>query len=278
LSLLYLLSNNTLLLVVLVGIIGLCVGSFLNVVIYRMPIMLINAEHDQDTLSLIAPRSFCSHCQHKIHWYHNIPFFSYLVLKGRCAYCHVAIPKYHVWVELSTSLLSALLAFLYGPNEYLLAILIFTWILIPLVVIDWQTQLLPDNLTFSLLWLGLLFNINHLFASLTDAILGAVSGYLFLWLFTYLYKFITKKMGMGHGDFKLLAAIGAWLGWQILPLILVIGSLSGLIIGISWLKLTRQNLKTPIAFGPYLAIAAWGIMIYHQLLLDWYLSWVIRYV
>ena len=259
-TLIALLQNNLYLLICLMFIIGACVGSFLNVVIYRLPIML-EASESSKPLNLMMPHSHCPHCKQVVAWQHNIPLLSYWLLKRQCAHCKKPVNTRYFWVELITALLSAGLAFYYGYTFALLAVLFFTWLLIPMIVIDWKTQLLPDELTFSLLWLGLLVNLQGLFVPLTDAVIGAIVGYLVLWLIMHVYRLITGKWGMGYGDFKLFAALGAWLGWQSLSMILAIAALGGIVVGIIWLKATRQKMNAPIAFGPFLAIAGWMVMI-----------------
>ena len=282
--------NETLLLLqgnpdVLVGVVfffGLMFGSFFNVVIYRLPVMLhqewltncrdfikeaygalptaLEAKpkgyHDKP-INLINPASTCPKCQHKIRWHENIPLISYLFLKGKCSNCSASISLRYPLVELATGLLSAFVAYKLGATWSMVAILIFTWCLICLTMIDFDTQLLPDQITLPLLWLGLLLNINGLFVPIESAVIGAAAGYLSLWSIYWLFKLVTGKDGMGFGDFKLLAAMGAWMGWKVLPLIIVLSSFVGAIVGISIMLIKRQDRSIPIAFGPYLAIAGW---------------------
>lgn len=235
-------------------IVFLCIGSFLNVVIYRYP----------RDLNVICPRSSCSYCFQKLRWHHNIPLVSYLALKGKCGFCHHKISKRYFLVELITGIIGIYLFWHYGNNINLhfIAASIFSVILIILIFIDFEHQLLPDIFTLGLLWLGLFFNLSTLFASPSDAIIGAASGYLSLWSVAMIYKHITKNEGMGHGDFKLLAALGAWLGWQSIINIILIASLMGLAVGGSLIIKQKAHSRTPLAFGPYLAIAGWIMLIW----------------
>ncbi len=251
------------------------VGSFLNVVIHRMPIMLEREWHAQcaelagqkpeaqPAFNLATPRSTCPHCGHAIRAVENIPLLSYLWLRGRCASCHARISPRYPLVELLAGLLGAAVA-LHGPASLLtLAELGFVWALLALTFIDLDTQLLPDRITLPLLWGGLLVNLHGTLASLPDAVIGAAAGYLSLWSLYWLFRLATGKEGMGYGDFKLLAAIGAWLGWQALPFVLFASSLIGAITGIALIVLRRHNAAVPIPFGPFLAGAGllallWG--------------------
>jgi leader peptidase (prepilin peptidase)/N-methyltransferase len=263
LTLIILLQTHIVLMVGLITLLGLCVGSFLNVIIYRLPIMMQTAEQTK-RFNLLVPRSHCPHCHHKIAWYHNIPLLSYWLLHQQCQHCHHKISIRYVWVEFITACLSGILAAYYGFNESLLAMLLLTWVLIPLIVIDWKTQLLPDELTMLLLWLGLLFNLFGNFVPLSDAVIGVMAGYASLWLIMQLYRLCTGKLGMGYGDFKLFSALGAWVGWQSLSLILALAAIGGIIVGGLWLKATRQSLRAPIAFGPFLAVAGWLVIFFND--------------
>ena len=261
-------------------LLGLIVGSFLNVVIYRLPIMLERAwqlsveaysqtKVDQDAESppfnLSFPSSHCSACLSKIKPWQNIPVISFLLLKGKCANCKTPISYRYPCVEILTALSSGIVAWHYMPSIGLvLAALIFSWCLIALTGIDYDTYLLPDNITLPLIWLGLIVNHFGGFTSLENALWGAILGYLSLWSVFWLFKFFTGKDGMGYGDFKLLAAIGAWLGWQALPLIILLSSLVGAIIGISLIIFRRQDKDKPIPFGPYLAAAGWLALIWGE--------------
>ncbi len=252
--------------------VGLCVGSFLNVVIYRLPVMLENewrsdcrqfleldTENDkqQQTFNLAVPASSCPHCGHKIRLWENIPVISYLLLKGRCSNCKTHISVQYPIIEAITGLLSVAVAMHYGVSWQTTMGLFLTWVLVALTVIDIKKQLLPDNLTLPLLWLGLIVNSNSLYTDLNSALFGAIVGYLSLWSIYKLFKLLTGKEGMGYGDFKLLAALGAWMGWQMLPQIILLSSLVGAIIGIMMVIFTGRDRRIPIPFGPYLAIAGW---------------------
>jgi leader peptidase (prepilin peptidase)/N-methyltransferase len=273
------------------ALLGLLVGSFLNVVIYRLPVMMDRAwRREYETLmlpatgagpaaaeptavepfDLIRPRSACPACQVPIRARHNVPVLGWLWLRGRCAACGAAIPARYPVVEAFTGLVSGFLVWHFGLTPDALAALIITWALIALAVIDLDHQLLPDAITLPLLWGGLLFHLvfgphpasSHL-ANLTDGVIGAIAGYLSLWLVYQAFRLATGKEGMGYGDFKLFAALGAWLGWQMLPLIIVFAAFTGAVTGIALIALGRHGRQTPIPFGPYLAAAGvvalvWG--------------------
>jgi leader peptidase (prepilin peptidase)/N-methyltransferase len=246
-------------------LLGLLVGSFLNVVIYRLPKMLTLSWQQQcaelrgesppaDTrFNLITPRSACPHCQQPIAAWQNIPLLSYLLLAGKCAHCSTRIPLQYPLVELSSGLLCAFAAAHFGYTWAAVGAMLLIWFLLALTVIDLNTQLLPDDLTLPLLWAGLLFNLSGVFVPLQDAVLGAIGGYLVLWSVYWLFRLVTGKEGMGYGDFKLLAALGAWLGWQMLPLVILLSSLVGAAVGIALILLAGHNRQVPIPFGPYLA-------------------------
>lgn len=257
------------------GLAGLCVGSFINVVAHRLPQMMEREWQSQcaelrgetldpaPPLSLAAPRSRCPHCGHPIRAIENIPVASYLLLRGRCAHCGNAIPLRYPLVEAGTGLVSALLAWHFGPGWQTVGALALVWALIALTLIDVDTQLLPDSITLPLLWLGLLVNLHGAFVDLSSAVIGAMAGYLSLWSVYWLFKLITGKEGMGYGDFKLLAALGAWLGWQMLPAIVLLSSLVGALVGLALIVVARRGRHVPIPFGPYLAAAGliallWG--------------------
>lgn len=259
----------------LVTLIGLFFGSFLNVVIHRLPKMMERDWMEQaaemrgepapetERFNLAAPRSRCPHCGHLITALENIPVVSYLLLRGRCGHCSAPISRRYPMVELLTAALSGYVAWHFGYGLAAMGALCFVWAMIALTFIDLDTQLLPDDLTLPLLWLGLLFNLGGTFADLPDAVIGAMAGYLALWSIFWLFKLTTGKEGMGYGDFKLLAAIGAWLGWQTLPLTILLSSVVGAIVGISLIAFARHGRNTPIPFGPYLAAAGviamlWG--------------------
>lgn len=251
------------------AVLGALIGSFLNVVIYRLPVMMENAWTDEIALAqdiappertafnLMTPRSRCGQCGHAITALENIPVVSWLALRGRCSACGTAISARYPFVETTTALLFAACAWIFGPTPQALAAMAFCATLVSLTGIDFDTQLLPDQLTLPLLWLGLLLNVGGMFARLPDAVVGAAAGYLVLWSIYWLFKLATGREGMGYGDFKLLAALGAWFGWQALPMMLLISSVAGAVIGIAILIAQKKGRHTAIAFGPYLAIAGW---------------------
>ena len=260
---------------IVAGIFGLLIGSFLNVVIHRLPKMM-QRESDNyvahesgkelphtDRYNLMVPRSCCPHCGHQISALENIPVVSWLVLRGKCRNCKAAIsPRYPI-VELITGLLSALLVWTFGSGLAGMGALLFVYLLIAMTWIDYDTKLLPDDLTLPLLWAGLLINVNGTFVPLQDAVIGAAAGYLVLWSVYWLFKLVTGKEGMGYGDFKLLAALGAWMGWAMLPTIVLLSSVVGAIVGISLIVFAKRGRDNPIPFGPYLAAAGliallWG--------------------
>ena len=254
---------------------GLLIGSFLNVVIHRIPKMM-QRESDNyvahesgkelphtDRYNLMVPRSSCPHCGHQITAMENIPVVSWLVLGGKCRSCKAPIsPRYPI-VELVTGLISGLLVWTFGSGLAGLGTLLFAYLLIAMTFIDYDTKLLPDDLTYPLLWAGLLININGTFVPLQDAMIGAAAGYLVLWAVYWLFKLVTGKEGMGYGDFKLLAALGAWLGWAMLPTIILLSSVVGALVGIGLIVFAKRGRDNPIPFGPYLAAAGliallWG--------------------
>jgi len=249
----------------LAGLLGLLVGSFLNVVIYRLPRMMerewqaqcaeLNAQPatENTPFNLMVPRSACPQCHRPISALENIPLLSYLFLRGRCAGCATPISLRYPIVEAVSGGLSAFAAWHFGFGLAGFAALFFIWALVALTFIDFDTQLLPDSITLPLLWLGLLLNLNGAFTSLANAVVGAVAGYLVLWSVYWAFKLFTGKEGMGFGDFKLLAAIGAWLGWTLLPLVILLSSLVGAVVGIILIVAARHGRNIPIPFGPYLA-------------------------
>ncbi|HWV15898.1 MAG TPA: A24 family peptidase [Cellvibrio sp.] len=275
------------------GIIGLLVGSFLNVVIYRIPKMLEREWREQcveflgeeniaagarpakgNKFNLVTPNSTCPHCNHKIKPWENIPVVSYLFLRGKCSSCKSPISLRYPIIELVTGLLSVVAIYTFGANYTGLACLVFTWCLIALTMIDIDTKLLPDNITLPLLWLGLIANYFGLFTSLESAVWGAIGGYLSLWSVYWLFKMLTGKEGMGYGDFKLLGALGAWLGWQMLLQIILLSSLVGAVIGISMIVMRGRDRNIPIPFGPYLAIAGWIALMWGQDINQIYLHYI----
>jgi leader peptidase (prepilin peptidase)/N-methyltransferase len=258
-------------------LLGLMLGSFLNVVIHRLPLMLERqwksecsefleletaGQESEQKYNLVVPRSSCPHCGHQISALENIPLLSYLFLKGRCRSCGVHISVQYPLVELLTGLMSLAIILHFGYNIAGIAALVFTWALIALAIIDLKTTLLPDNITLPLLWIGLLLNQQGIFTDLNSSLYGAVVGYLSLWLLYHFFKLLTGKEGMGFGDFKLFAVFGAWMGWQSLPLIIILSSLAGAIIGIGLILFRGKNRNTAIPFGPYLAIAGWIALIW----------------
>lgn len=272
---------------------GLLVGSFLNVAIYRLPKMmerdwqnqcreflvsdgnvatLASDEKKTEPFNLMVPASACPHCGHKIRAWENIPVFSYLFLKGKCSSCKSSISVRYPTIELITGLLSAVVIYYVGINWNGLAALVFTWSLVALTMIDIDTYLLPDDITLPLLWLGLIVNSFGAFTDLPGALWGAVAGYLSLWSIYKLFKLLTGKEGMGYGDFKLLAALGAWMGWQMLPQIILLSSLVGAVIGISMILIRGRDKNIPIPFGPYLAIAGWIAFIWGDTINQSYLK------
>lgn len=247
-------------------ILGLMIGSFLNVVIHRLPKMMEREWHanclelqgkevpEQAKYTIVTPRSACPNCGHQITAMENIPIISWLMLGGKCKGCKAKISARYPLVEALTGALLGLVAYRYGYTYTTLFASIFTLALITLTFIDFDTQLLPDDITLPLLWLGLLFNLNGGFTDLKSAVLGAIFGYLILWSVYWLFKIVTGKEGMGYGDFKLLAAIGAWFGWQMLPAVILLSSVVGAVIGIGMIMFRGKSGGTAIPFGPFLAL------------------------
>ena len=249
------------------AVLGLCVGSFLNVVIHRLPKIMERqwradcAEFSgtesppAETFNLVVPRSRCPSCGHGITALENIPLVSYVVLGGKCSACKARISPRYPLVEALTGLLSGYAAWRFGFSAAAFGALLFCWAMIALAFIDLDTSFLPDNITMPLLWAGLVLNLFGIFTDLKSAVIGAAGGYLALWSVFWTYKLATGKEGMGYGDFKLLGAIGAWLGWKMLPLAILLSSVAGAAIGIALMVFARHERDTPIPFGPYLAIA-----------------------
>jgi leader peptidase (prepilin peptidase)/N-methyltransferase len=284
-SLIQVLQNQAVTLAAVCALLGLVVGSFLNVVVHRLPKMLERdwdgqaadvLEHkglhdvakklrgsDAQRYNLMTPASTCPHCGHKIRAYENIPILSYVFLRGRCSSCKSPITIRYPIVEAISGILAGYIGWRFGLTWAMAGALIFAWALIALTAIDIDTQLLPDDITLPLLWLGLLLNLNNGFTPLSSAVIGTVTGYLSLWAVYWLFKLTTGKEGMGYGDFKLLGAIGAWLGWKMLPVVILLSSLVGACVGIALIVFARHGRNTPIPFGPYLAAAGlialfWG--------------------
>jgi len=262
------------------GLFGLMIGSFLNVVIHRLPLMMQRESDNYCALeagqperhttryNLMVPRSACPHCQHQLTALENIPVISWLALRGKCSNCKAPISPRYPLVELLTAALSVLVVWQFGSGWQGLGGLLLLYTLIALTFIDFDTQLLPDDLTYPLLWAGLLLNVNSTYVSLHSAVIGAAAGYLALWSIYWAYKLLRKREGMGYGDFKLLAALGAWLGWTMLPAIVLMASLVGSVVGIALMVLNRRGLDYQIPFGPYLAAAGLICFLYRAPLAD----------
>ena len=294
-EMLYLLQTNSGFFLVVVGILGLLVGSFLNVVIHRLPVMMETSWRQQceeflsgtsipvdqadkkpapltskeilptkpkTKYSLVTPGSTCPHCGHHITALENIPVISYLVLKGKCSTCGQKISIRYPIVEIVTAILSLVIAWKFGFSWQTAAALPLTWALIALTMIDFDKQLLPDDITLPFMWLGLLLAMFGVFTDTHSSIIGAAAGYLSLWSFYWLFKWLTGKEGMGYGDFKLFAALGAWFGWQLLPIIILLSSLVGAVVGISLILFLGRDKNVPIPFGPYIAAAGWIAMLW----------------
>lgn len=267
-------------------LIALLVGSFLNVVILRLPVMMqrewdayLQSESDnseaaeaQEPFNLMTPASRCGECGHQIRWYENIPVISWFFLRGRCSSCGTCISFRYPFVELLTGVSSAWLVWHFGFTLEAGLLVLLTWALIALTFIDLDHQLLPDSITLPLLWMGLLINIQGIFTSLESAVIGAAAGYLVLWSVYWLFKLLTGKEGMGYGDFKLLAAIGAWGGFQILPLVILLSSVVGVVLAFALIAFRRHQAQNPLPFGPYLAIAGWIAMVWGDSIISAYLG------
>jgi leader peptidase (prepilin peptidase)/N-methyltransferase len=282
------LAESPLFFLSVVFIVSLMVGSFLNVVIYRLPVMM-EREWQQmyqdyfhpndasskvsETFNLVKPDSTCPKCQHKIRAWENIPVLSWLFLRGKCSQCKNPISFRYPAVELLTAIASTIIAWHFGYGLAGAMAVILTWSLMALIFIDIDKMLLPDQITLPLLWLGLILSVFNIFVPAQDAIIGAVAGYLSLWSVYWLFKLATGKEGMGYGDFKLLAALGAWIGWQHLAIIILLSSIVGAIIGLSYLVVRGKDKGSHIPFGPYLAIAGWLTLILGQDIADFYWQW-----
>lgn len=279
------LASHVLAFVLSAAVLGLLVGSFLNVVIYRVPIMMQREWRMQareyldyppepigERFNLLVPSSRCPHCGHRIRAWENIPLVSWLALRGKCSSCQTPISCRYPLVELAGGVLSGYVAWHFGFSWQAGAMLLLTWGLLAMSMIDVDHQLLPDSLVLPLLWLGLIANSFALFASLEDALWGAIAGYLSLWSVYWLFKLITGKEGMGYGDFKLLAMLGAWGGWQVLPLTILLSSVVGAVLGSILLRVQRAESSTPIPFGPYLAIAGWIALLWGDRITESYLQ------
>lgn len=279
----YLSTQHSLFMYVALALLALSIGSLLNVIIYRLPIMMERewsiecnkmmglAEPKHPTLNLFLPRSFCPACKATVKAWHNIPLLSYIFLRGVCAQCKSKISIRYPLIELCTMLLSLYAAWHFGFTLNLLFALPFIWILICLFFIDLDHQLLPDSLTMTLLWLGLLANTEHLFAPLSQVVISVIFGYLSLWLFIKIFYLCTAKIGMGNGDFKLFAAFGAWFGWLILPLILLLSSICGTLFGLIYLHTQGKSKDTTIPFGPFLCVSGLVSLFWGTNIVNWYL-------
>lgn len=280
-------AGEPLVFTIVVSLFSLAVGSFLNVVIYRLPIMLERdwqkecevsgylEESNQpvnEAFNLATPRSRCPHCNHQIKAWENIPVISYLLLKGKCSECKQSISIRYPIIETLTAILSGVTAAHFGPTFTGLAAIVLVWVLIALAFIDYDHQILPDAITLPVLWLGLLVNTQQLFSSLESAIFGAVAGYVSLWMVYQLFKLVTKKEGMGFGDFKLFALFGAWLGWQMLPLVILLSSVTGAVLGLAMIVILGRDKQLPIPFGPFLCIAGWISLLWGEQIVSSYLQ------
>ncbi|KAF3983484.1 MAG: prepilin peptidase [Methylococcales symbiont of Hymedesmia sp. n. MRB-2018] len=279
------LQSSELILTGFVFIIGLFIGSFLNVVIYRLPVMMEQGWKKECTeyleleaikesaqpFNLFIPGSKCGKCQTAIKPYQNIPFFSYLLLAGKCAQCKTHISLRYPIIETFTAICSAIVAWQFGYSSAMFFALLLTWSLIALSFIDIDHQLLPDSINLPVLWLGLLLSVFSIYTDTRSSIIGAIVGYLSLWTVYQLFKLATGKEGMGYGDFKLLALFGAWLGWQYLPIIILLSSLLAAVIGIAMVVFANKDGNTSISFGPYIAVAGWLALVWGEQINGFYL-------
>jgi len=277
-------------------LLGIIVGSFLNVVILRLPVVLernwrrqcrellesppkpphssgnASISMTDESFNLMVPRSRCPNCAHTLSLFENIPLISYLLLRGRCSVCRAPISPRYPLVELLSGVMAGVVAWQVGFSLHAVGALLFGWALITLAVIDLDRRQLPDEITLPFLWVGLGFNLFGVFASVEDGVIGAILGYGILWSVYRLFRFATGKEGMGYGDFKLLAMIGAWLGWQALPATILLSSIIGALVGIGLILLRGHDRNIPIPFGPYLAIAAWIALLWGDNITEWYLG------
>lgn len=277
------LQNHWFFLALFSGIFGLLIGSFLNVVIYRLPIMLkttwilecsefLKLKHlpKNKQFNLFLPRSHCPKCKKLIPFYSNIPLISFIVQQGKCNVCGVPISWRYPLVELLSASVTVFICLHFGLTLQTILLLTLSWTLLAAIFIDIDHQILPDSLTLPLLWLGLLANAFSIFVTPQAAIIGAIIGYSGLWIIASAFKIIRKIDGMGHGDFKLFAVFGAWFGWKLLPITILLASLAGTVIGIIWLTYKKYNLQKPIPFGPFIAIAGWITLFWGETILHWY--------
>lgn len=287
------LESNTFVFLSVVALFSLLVGSFLNVVIYRLPKIMEqgwykecrefladeltvnnknNSQQNQQHITLSTPASTCPKCNHLIRFYENIPVISWCFLRGKCSQCKNNISVRYPFIELATAVLSTVIAFYYGVTTTTLFIILLTYALICLTMIDYDHMLLPDQITLPFLWLGLLVNVNGAIVPLHDAVIGAAVGYVSLYSVFWAFKLLTGKEGMGYGDFKLVALFGAWIGWQLLPLLILMASAVGAIIGIGLMLFKNHKREQAIPFGPYLAVAGWITMVWGKGIWAWYLT------
>jgi len=302
-ALLEVLQHNAIAFYGVVAFISLVVGSFLNVVIYRLPVMMENEwreamlemdapddgmpqavdsdgavqldeQAEVEKFNLSVPRSRCQNCNKLITWKQNIPVISWLMLRGKCANCKTAISARYPIIELVTMLASLIVAWQFGPSIQAVVGIVVTWMLIAMSMIDFDHQLLPDSLTLPMMWIGLLASLVPVFTDVRTAVIGAAVGYMILWSVYQLFKLITGKEGMGFGDFKLLAAFGALLGWQLVPMIILLSSAVGAVVGLSLIVIKGRDKNIPIPFGPYLAAAGWLAMLWGKPLAEWYYSFL----
>ncbi len=300
-ALLEVLQHNAIVFYGVVAFLSLIVGSFLNVVIYRLPVMMENewrealqemdesedgmpqavstgdtskpnSKAEPETFNLSVPRSRCQNCDNLITWWQNVPVISYLMLRGKCANCKTPISARYPIIEITTMLLSLIVAWQFGPSIQTVFGIIVTWMLIAMSMIDFDHQLLPDSLTLPMMWIGLLASLIPVFTDVRSAVIGAALGYMILWSVYQLFKLVTGKEGMGFGDFKLLAAFGALLGWQLVPMIILLSSAVGAVVGLSLIAIKGRDKNIPIPFGPYLAAAGWLAMLWGTPLAEWYYS------
>lgn len=286
-DLLYFLTENPNIFLLIVAILSPFIGSFLNVVIYRLPRMMeqswseecriylgLKPHGDVEKLNLYLPFSHCPQCKKLIRPWHNIPILSYFWLRGKCAYCNARISIRYPLVETLTCVVSVYVAWRFGLNWTLLAALLFCWICICLTFIDLDYHLLPDHLTLLLLWVGLFFSLFYLFCSPQDAIIGALAGYLIFAIIQTIFGWTTGKTGMGQGDYKFLAALGAFLGWKMLPLIILLASISGVIFAVTHMAIKRNFKSVPLPFGPYLAVAGFVALLWGKEILQFYIGMI----
>ncbi len=281
------LQANTSALLIAAALFGLLIGSFLNVVIYRLPVMMEQEwrshcaeflgtpeqqQESADRFDLLVPRSRCPHCGHKIRALENIPVLSYLMLRGKCSACGAPISIRYPLIESLSAVLSVAVAWHFGLGWQMAGALLLTWALIALSFIDFDKQLLPDSITLPFLWLGIGLSLFGLYTDTTSSVIGAMAGYLVLWGIYHLFKLLTRKEGMGHGDFKLLALLGAWIGWEMLPLVVLLSSVVGAVVGVALILIRGQDRNVPIPFGPYLAIAGWLGLLWGEDLVTMYWS------